>query len=339
MSPEVAKQMAFAFSEAIAPAGRPMPLVPMFEKRGYLEEWSAWQTQPQTAAEREAIRAGRRVTPSKSGKVAPGDRQRPAKLWGGMMQREPTVVVVDLDDVQKMRDWVPATLDRYTREVPTPVQVTTGRDGGGRHLYYRVEGEAPALETRTTRVGYDLKGAAGLVVLPGSLHATGRLYELLIDGAAADPRRFKPGELHARLPAFPLAGHLADLERLNLRGGIARRRPTRQTDDDRFIKDEAHALVVARRVCHWHLRERGPAVSGEGGHTKTMSLLHYLGDLGVPEHVAYVAATDWNAKNLPPWSDRELQEKLRDAFWGAHRRDPLGCRMDDAALIVDALGA
>jgi hypothetical protein len=336
---QAVRAVAFAFSEAIAPADRPMPLVPMCAKRVYLEDWSAWQTRSQTAAERDAIWAGRRVTPSKSGHVKPGDRQFGVKLWAGMMQREPAVVVVDFDDEAKMRMWAADTYRRYTTEVPTPVQVTTGREGGGRHLYYRVEGEAPALETRTQRIGYDLKGAAGLVVLPGSAHASGRRYELQVDGVLVDPRRLSPGELYARLPPFPLAEHLADLQRLGLTGGTARPLVRRDYDNDLFMENEDEACEVARRVCRWHARERGQAVAHEGGHTKTMSLLHYLGDLGVPEDVALAAAAEWNTQNVPPWPDRDLRAKLHDAYWGQHRRDPLGCYMVDASRIVDDLGA
>jgi hypothetical protein len=336
---QAVRAVAFAFSETIAPRGRPMPLVPMSAKRVYLEDWSAWQTVPQTTAERSAIWAGRRVTPSKNGNVKPGARQFGVKLWAGMMQRDPSVVVVDFEDEAKMREWATAAHRRYTTEVPTPVQVTTGREGGGRHLYYRVVGDAPALETRTQPVGYDLKGAAGLVVLPASAHASGRRYELQVNGIPTDPRRLKPGELYARLPPFPLAEHLADLQRLGLMGGTARPLVRRDYDCDLFLEDEDEARIIARRVCRWQLRERGPAVAHEGGHMKTMSLLHYLGDLGVPEEIALAAAVEWNTQNVPPWSDRDLRAKLHDAYWGPHRRDPLGCYAADASRIVDDLGA
>lgn len=66
-----------------------------------------------------------------------------------------------------------AMLSETDEQTPT---VLTG--GGGQHLWYRLPpGKTWGNSTGTLPAGIDIRGAGGFVVAPGSLHASGRLYE------------------------------------------------------------------------------------------------------------------------------------------------------------------
>ena len=94
------------------------------------------------------------------------------------------LVVIDVDEI-KWLDWVVETYG------DTRLKVSTGRKGGGKHLFYR----APVGEYVTSRSGFigpreafewteerfgvskiDVKGSGAYVVAPGSIHATGATY-------------------------------------------------------------------------------------------------------------------------------------------------------------------
>jgi Bifunctional DNA primase/polymerase, N-terminal/AAA domain len=80
------------------------------------------------------------------------------------------VVVVDLDGPVGFSSWAQAGFDRATR------RTSTGREGGGEHLFY----QHPGGERLGNRAGFlpkvDLRGDGGFVVLPPSRHHSGRLY-------------------------------------------------------------------------------------------------------------------------------------------------------------------
>jgi hypothetical protein len=96
------------------------------------------------------------------------------------------VVVVDADS--------PAALAWLVRHLPyTPWQTRTAK---GFHLYYRHPGSEvrnrARLDTRGGRVEVDVRGDGGYVVGPGSVHATGALYEFAGDWSRPDIPMFSP---------------------------------------------------------------------------------------------------------------------------------------------------
>lgn len=95
--------------------------------------------------------------------------------------------VVDVDDLSCL-DWALATFGN------TPLRVTSGRSGGGVHLYYRRDPSRPR-ESRGSRTkvagrGVDHKSWHGLVVCPGSVHRTGAIYQAYWQGREISPAEF-----------------------------------------------------------------------------------------------------------------------------------------------------
>lgn len=145
----------------------------------------------------------------------PGDGKVPAFAWREFQDRLPTddelvawfggepmniavvtgaiadVVVVDPDSRDALR-WC-------VRHLPyTPWQTKTGR---GFHLWYRHPGvrvpNRSRIETRDGRLALDVRGDGGYVIAPGSVHATGVVYEFAGDWSATREQvpRFWPGWL------------------------------------------------------------------------------------------------------------------------------------------------
>ncbi len=84
------------------------------------------------------------------------------------------LVVVDLDGDEGMESW--GRLAAEHGDVPT-ASVSTGRDGGGLHLWYRApEGVRIPNSVGKIAPGIDVRGVGGMVLAPPSLHRTGRRY-------------------------------------------------------------------------------------------------------------------------------------------------------------------
>jgi hypothetical protein len=82
------------------------------------------------------------------------------------------VVVLDVDP-RNGGDVSLATIRQCWGALPTTPEVRTG--GGGRHLWFGAPGLVVA--TRLVLPGLDVKGEGGVVLVPPSVHASGRRYE------------------------------------------------------------------------------------------------------------------------------------------------------------------
>lgn len=85
--------------------------------------------------------------------------------------------------------------------------------------------------------------------------------------------------------------------------------PPQQSAPQDFYSDDA---VVDR--ARKYLQRVAPAVSGSGGHNQTFqaACVLVLG-FGLPENIALRLLTEWNQGCQPPWSEKDLIHKLRDA--------------------------
>ncbi|WP_396230994.1 bifunctional DNA primase/polymerase, partial [Frankia sp. EI5c] len=95
-------------------------------------------------------------------------RQWPGCNWGGVTAG---LVVVDLDGSRGADGWA-ALVDEHG-ETPT----LTHRTGRGRHLIYRQNGTKVSNSASKIADSVDIRADGGYIVLPGSLHPSGRLYE------------------------------------------------------------------------------------------------------------------------------------------------------------------
>lgn len=228
------------------------------------------------------------------------------------------LVVVDIDDPAMVDE----LLDLYGE---TEVFVIT--PSGGMHLYYSApSGVDVSSKTGVRGAGsYDIKAIGSTVHAPGSRHhRCDGLYTAhapgIVDGAlfsVAGGRAvpvLKHGSLWSLLPVFPAA--VADAEWLE-------HHPPTETPDDltaRELTGTPEELSFARR----YMRAVGPAVSGYGGHDVTRKLIWKLGDFGFPEEIGRELMHEWNADNEPPWTDDELESKIRHYY--SHRDFPIGWR-------------
>jgi putative DNA primase/helicase len=79
-----------------------------------------------------------------------------------------------------------------------------------------------------------------------------------------------------------------------------------------------------------------PAVSGEGGHNQTFKTACILVRFGLTDEEAMTVFREWNERCQPPWEDKDLRKKLRDA---AQKVRPQSGVRPDAAGDGDDVGA
>lgn len=84
--------------------------------------------------------------------------------------------VIDIDGPEGEAVWKGILDSRKANEPETRV-VTTGREGGGRHLYFWQPKHRKFGCGKPWGPGIDLKGIGGYVVAEGSLHVSGRVYK------------------------------------------------------------------------------------------------------------------------------------------------------------------
>ncbi len=222
------------------------------------------------------------------------------------------LIVMDFDPGDSGTDSL-AMLQGLYGELPDSVQVVSGRldEVSGRHglhLYFRHPGGEILIPSsvKTLAPDIDIRGEGGLVVGPGSLHATGRRYEW---EAAHHPADVPVADLGTGL----LNALVSRPTLLVLAAG-----PWEEPPDLPPIADRI------RRAKAW-LSQRPPAIQGQaprGGSAYTLGTCvavvrgFALGD----EDAALEALAEWNSQCLPPWDERadargadSLRKKIRDA--------------------------
>ena len=212
------------------------------------------------------------------------DEESPLVECNGMKQLDDLQVDEDPDD------WI--THDGFIVRSPS----------GGLHIYLKAPyavGNASngfALNVETHLLAIDVRGSngSGYVVGPGSEREDGRCYEAVSQGDPRDAPEWVMGCVHKSWRA----------------------NPDRVTEY--LHKDEPH--IIDRALTS--LKSRAPATQGARGDEWTLSTLFVLRDLGVSEDKAiellqqplYPNGESWNDRCDPPWSDTELQGKVKNAY-------------------------
>jgi hypothetical protein len=71
-----------------------------------------------------------------------------------------------------------------------------------------------------------------------------------------------------------------------------------------------------------------PAISGEHGDVHTFRICCRVArGFALDDHEALAVLQDWNSRCLPPWSERELIDKLSRAR--RYGREPIGCLLEE----------
>jgi hypothetical protein len=163
----------------------------------------------------------------------------------------PSLSVMDLDV---------ANMEQVARvRLPvTPLEVTTGREGGGRHFYYLRDpkGAQRGSRTKLTTVGCDYKGFHGYVVCPGSTHKTGLVYRAFWHGVEISPDAIT-SEMLSSLPILPDV-----LVQTFIDEDIAAKRASVQAEEDQTDADGFTDLDLSSGSKVLQMRSRGTTASG-----------------------------------------------------------------------------
>ena len=89
--------------------------------------------------------------------------------------------VVDIDG-ERGRKTLADLEDKYGKLPPT-ISVITGRDGSGEHFYFRLGGHRVRNSAGLMGANIDIRGTGGYVLLPPSVHPSGRIYCWSVDSA------------------------------------------------------------------------------------------------------------------------------------------------------------
>lgn len=194
------------------------------------------------------------------------------------------LLVVDVDiKNNKHGDLSLLQLELEGFELPATFEVLT--PSLGRHFYYRVP-TALHQGVNTLGLGLDTRSLGGYVLGPGSV----------IDGRAY--------EITHKVPIAPAPQWLTD------RLGMARKPQAPNSAPIPGIEPGR----AAQRASAWLLAYAPVATEGAGGDAETFKVAAHLKDLGCSADQALELMAPWNERCLPPWSQEDLESKVRNAF-------------------------
>ena len=205
------------------------------------------------------------------------------------------VVVIDCDSAEA-NVWADAHLPQ------TPMMTRTAK---GTHRYYRHPGvpvgNKVRIRTDDPRAHLDVRGDGGYVVAPGSIHPDGVAYEALgewPDSTDGLPK-FEPSWVASDPPFAPLS-----------------------PDAQSVPPDRDQKLFRVRR----YLESTPPAIQGQGGDAHTFQVAcRVVRGFDLPVADARLVLGEWNQQCQPPWSARELDEKIANAQ--QYGDEPVGGRL------------
>src|ERR1700731_1783886 len=206
-----------------------------------------------------------------------------------------TVVDVDVKDGKK-GDVTLLQLEAEGFEFPPTFEVRT--PSNGRHLYYRAP-IALRQGVNTLGQGIDTRCVGGYVLAPGSV-IDGRKYEVVNKSHIAPA----PAWLVEKLCGVK---ERAEIKTEYLEG----------IEPDRAFQRAQQWLLTAPL-----------AIEGQGGDAGTYKVVLHLKDLGCDADQALALLAPWNERCLPPWSQEDLETKVRNAF--RYGRDPQGIAAPEA---------
>ena len=194
------------------------------------------------------------------------------------------LVVIDVDPKPEGFHW----LAEHRRQLHN-VTLTCRSGGGGFHFYFLKPRDVELVGVLTKGVDV-LRGSGSSVTAPPSIHPrTGKRYEWIRSFPRA-PQAMPPWLLGlCRRPVMPV-----------------RLRPE--------PRDIDHATQLER--AHKYAQRVEGAIDGSGGHRHTYAFALRLASNfpALDFDDLWGILIEWNATCLPPWSQRELLHKLREAM-------------------------
>ena len=233
--------------------------------------------------------------------AASSDPEKAFKLWSNGhadcnigIRTGQGLVVLDFD-VRERTGLVDLATMEALHDLPRSYRVRT--PSGGIHVYLSVGPEetyANAVGTVSGFPGMDVRADGGYVAGPYSVTPEG-VYEPL--GGEIEPA-----------PASVLA--------------LLRQRTERSVDAGKPVVELDQPDAIARAVKY--LQQEAPtSTEGDGGDDTAYRVACRVLDFGLSQGAALDAMHEhWNDRCSPPWSDRELRTKVRNA--AAYRHEPIG---------------
>jgi hypothetical protein len=210
------------------------------------------------------------------------------------------LIVVDVDIKGKKRgDLSLLQLEIDGFELPETFTVST--PSGGRHLFYRVP-KALRQGVDVLGSGLDIRSLGGYVVGPHSI----------IDGKEY------------------IISHTAQIAKapdwLVQKLGAAREK----SNIDSKTLSNIDPNKASQRA-QLYLDTYAPtATEGQGGDAETFKVAAHLKDLGCDVDQAIELLAPWNERCSPPWSQEELETKVRNAY--RYGKDPIGVAAPEAVF-------
>ena len=206
-------------------------------------------------------------------------------LWPGPSG----LLVIDLDGPAALEAAAPLGL----LDVST-LTCTTGREDGGMHRYFQHPGGTVGNVKIVPGAKIDVRCDAGYVLLPPSVHPSGRRY------AWQDPR--------VPIAELPAPARHALLEALTRAVAEDARGAQPAGDAPAMTTGEA----IDRRV-QAYLSRVGSVGEGERNNAAYRVAAWLTHDMGLGDDTALAYLRDWNAGNTPPLPSHELRAALRSA--------------------------
>ena len=237
----------------------------------------------------------------------------------GIILGEPSgwLVDVDLDCAEALR---------LADEHLPPTDAVSGRSRRpGSHRWYVCTGAKTRQfrDPRDNTMIVELRSTGAQTVVGPSLHPDGDIYDLLEGEPAEIPYEELLGAVERIWKAVLKE---RGVEPPEPRARLARHAPT-GVDCDVSPEDRVRRASA-------YLRAMPPAISGQGGHSRTYAaattLVHgFCLDEGT---ALRILIDEFNPRCDPPWSDRELMHKVEDAATKPHER-PRGWLLSDPTRV------
>jgi P4 family phage/plasmid primase-like protien len=215
----------------------------------------------------------------------------------GVLLGEPShgLIDVDLDHPLALK-----LADEYLPKTPA----VFGRKSKPRsHRIYRVTGpiETKRFETESEKCIVEIRATGAQTIFPPSQHPSGE--SIRWEDKTAEPAEVSPEELVKGVTC------LAQAVKRELRE--KKRQPAKESRAVKAPATDRQQLIERARA---YLEKLPPAVSGQGGHDRTFNAATILRcGFGLSYDEAGPLIQEWNKTCEPPWSDAELDHKLKDA--------------------------
>jgi len=228
-----------------------------------------------------------------------------AALKTGAAPEGSGIIVIDLDSAKAIEKWL--TLG----PCPQTYTVTTPR---GMHLYFEHPGFRVPNSQSELAEGIDVRGDGGIIVAPGSPHASGGTYKVTVDV----------------LPA-PAPAWLLDWFR-------SRPAPTEVQPAGNDVTDSTER-AYRRELFAEACRTMPPSIQGQGGDRALYNLVQYgAHDLELPHaDVFEIVREDFDPRCDPPWGD-ELDERVAHQWREARTRSTRPRREPSPAALAYLFG-